>query len=164
MPIRPARPEDHAAIAALLTAAFGGAEETALVAALRRAGAVVTELVEEGAGGEVLGMAMVSRMAAPEGWLALAPVATRPGFERRGIASGLVLAVLEAGRASGARAAAVLGDPAFYKRFGFSVAAAAEMSSPYPLSHTGICVLNGPPLTAAERRAELRYPPAFGGV
>lgn len=164
MPIRQVRPEDHAEIDKLLTAAFGGTEEVALVAALRSDGAVQAELVEEDSAGAIAGHAMTSRMAGPEGWVALAPVATLPGFERRGIASGLIRALLGEARDSGARAAVVLGDPEFYGRFGFSVAAAARMSSPYPIAYTGVRILNGGPLTEAEAIAELRYAPAFAAV
>lgn len=160
MRLRSARPDDEAAIAALLVAAFGGADEARLVERLRRCRAAVAELVAEERG-VIVGQVMLSRMVQPEGWVALAPVAVSPGRQRRGIGSALVRAAVSAARASGWRAVVVVGDPAYYGRFGLSVDAARQLSSPYPLDHTGLLVLGAKPEDAG---AELVYPPAFAGL
>ena len=75
--MRPARPADHAAIDHILRAAFGGPDEADLVTNLRAAGAMELELVMTADETPVCHLAL-SRMAAPAGWLALAPVAVDP--------------------------------------------------------------------------------------
>ena len=91
MTIRPARPADAPAIAALLRAASNGEAEAALVAALREAGDAAIELVAEAPSGETLGHVLFSPMmvgATPA--LALAPLAVVPGAQRQGIGSALL--------------------------------------------------------------------------
>jgi putative acetyltransferase len=160
MRLRPARPDDAAAIDALLGAAFGGQDEARLVARLRASGEAVVELVAE-EDGAIVGQVMLSRMVQPEGWLALAPVAVAPGRQRRGIGSALVRAAGAAARAGGWQAVVVVGDPGYYGRFGFSVDAARELASPYPLEVTGLLLLGA---EAPEERVELVYPAAFAGL
>ena len=55
--------------------------------------------------------------------------------QRRGVGSGLIRAALGQAQAAGYRAVVVLGDPAYYSRFGFSVAAAAGVRCPYSGEH-----------------------------
>lgn len=63
--------------------------------------------------------------------LCLAPVAVLPEFRHRGIGSALIRQGLEHCRRAGHPAVLVLGDPAYYGRFGFTAAAAAGLDSPY---------------------------------
>ena len=53
----------------------------------------------------------------------LAPVAVLPKFQRQGIGSKLIRDGLERCRQAGYDAVVVLGDPAYYSRFGFVRAA-----------------------------------------
>ena len=147
-------PGQGPAVAALLRAAFDGPAEADLVARLRAAGDMALELVAAGPDG-VAGYLALSRMQAPAGWLALAPVAVAPDRQRRGIGAALVRAGLA--RLPG-RFVVVLGDPAYYGRLGFSRDRARRLTSPYPLSHM---LLAGPGRQAPE--AALAYPPAFDG-
>ncbi len=57
-----------------------------------------------------------------EGWHGLAPLAVWPGCQRQGIGAALVRAGLDALRRAGARGCVVLGEPAYYARFGFGPA------------------------------------------
>ena len=156
---RPARAEDHAAIAGLLVAAFASPAEAALVAHLRSDRVTVAEVVVT-SGGQIVSHALCSWMQAPQGWVALAPVATQPGRQGQGFGSLAVRGVLDAARAAGARAAVVLGAPEFYGRFGFSGAQASGLRSPYPIGFTAVHDF-GLALTESERGAELIYPAAF---
>ncbi|MCB1379869.1 MAG: N-acetyltransferase [Alphaproteobacteria bacterium] len=61
----------------------------------------------------------------------LGPLAVCPGMQGQGIGSALVHAGLEHMEASGAMLVLVLGDPAYYGRFGFEPA--VGMRPPYPL-------------------------------
>lgn len=127
--LREEREADAAALDALIAAAFApmpfsSGTEAAIVAALRREGAVTLALVAERAGA-LLGHAVFSpAMAAGRaaGWQALGPVAVLPGWQRRGIGSLLIREGLARTAAAGSKGCIVLGDPAYYGRFGFRVA------------------------------------------
>ncbi len=137
--LRPAVPDDNAAIAALLTAAFPDASEAHLVDKLRATGGLAIECVavrlQDGVR-DIIGHIGFSRHVAPTGWLCLAPLSVAVGCRRQGIGAALVRSGLEVARAQGAVAVSVLGDVAFYQRFGFTRVAAANLSSPYPADHT----------------------------
>ncbi|MDJ0792845.1 MAG: N-acetyltransferase [Woeseiaceae bacterium] len=61
----------------------------------------------------------------------LAPLAVAPGFQRQGIGSEIVKAGLQRLIDSGVEVAFVLGDPAYYSRFGF--VPDSKVQPPYPL-------------------------------
>lgn len=127
MEIRSEKPGEAAAIRRLVEAAFLGAPhasggEGALVDALRAAGALSLSLVAE-EGGALLGHVGFSPLGfsdGAEGWFALAPLATRADRRGEGIGAALVRAGLARLEAAGAAGCAVLGDPAYYARFGFA--------------------------------------------
>jgi putative acetyltransferase len=52
-------------------------------------------------------------------------------YRRRGLAAGLIEAGLDACRAAGYEWAVVLGDPAYYARFGFRTASESGLSDEY---------------------------------
>jgi putative acetyltransferase len=130
--IRYVRPADHAAIAQVVRDAFGQADEADLVAQLRADGDLVFELVAE-EGGELCGHILFSRLWADRSGLygALAPLAVSPARQGQGIGSRLVRAGLESAREFGCHGLLVLGEPAYYGRFGFSAQAAREVKSPF---------------------------------
>jgi putative acetyltransferase len=130
--IRHARAADHPAIETLLQAAFGRADEGGLVSRLRANEDVVFELVAEEAG-EVVGHILFSRLWADrrELYAGLAPLAVLPGRQKSGVGSALVKASLENAREFGCHGVLVLGDPAYYGRFGFSAETAREVGAPY---------------------------------
>ncbi len=132
--IRAERTGDGAAIAAVHMAAFGRPEEARLVGALREAGKNVVSLVAVADGG-IVGHVLFSPVAI-EGIGAaigagLAPLAVLPSHQRRGIGAALVVAGLDALRPAGYGAPVVLGDPAYYRRFGFVSARQFGLSSEY---------------------------------
>ena len=53
------------------------------------------------------------------GWFGLGPVAVSPSRQRQGIGQALVNEGLEAIRTLGAQGCVLVGEPAFYNRFGF---------------------------------------------
>jgi putative acetyltransferase len=140
----------EAAIDAVVHAAFAqrygnGDGEVTLIAALRANGDVVVELaaLEDDA---IVGHAMFSRMtcAPPRCRIAaLAPVAVRIDRQGRGIGDALIRAGLTACAEAGIEAVIVLGELAYYGRFGFDAALAAGLGSVYA----------GPHLQALELRA-----------
>ncbi len=129
-------------IAALVEEAFrlrygSGTGEAALIAALRRDGDVVAELAALSSGA-VVGHAMFSRLTVEPGTTAiaaLAPVAAKVGQQGLGIGSALIREGHRLCAARGIGAVAVLGDPAYYGRFGYGEALARRLESPYDGPH-----------------------------
>lgn len=54
------------------------------------------------------------------GWYGGGPLSVRPDLQRRGIGTALVRAAFERLRELGARGCVAVGDPGYYRRFGFS--------------------------------------------
>ena len=134
MLIRPAEPEDRGAVRLLTCAAFGSAAEADLVEALDHAGDTQQSLVAE-ADGRVVGHVLFSRMTAPFAALALAPLSVAPEHQGQGIGSALIREGLARASSAGWDAVFVLGEVAYYQRFGFDAALAAGFSSPYAGPH-----------------------------
>ncbi len=137
MNIRPAARADHAAIGAVVSAAFAtltqsNGKEADIVEGVRGEGSVLVELVAEDAG-EIVGQVLFSRMTCDRPLLvaALGPVAVAPHRHSHGVGSALIRTGLEACKALGVQAVIVLGHPDYYPRFGFSADAAAQIDSPY---------------------------------
>jgi putative acetyltransferase len=160
MDIRDEHETDSAEIGQLLAAAFGGADEARLVERLRRDGDAVLALVAL-AGGAIVGHVVFSVMTAPFRGLALAPLAVLPSAQRTGIGSALVEAGIERARQAGWQAVFVLGDPAYYGRFGFRADLAEGFSSPYAGPHLMALATAGrlPVLTGP-----ISHAPAFAGL
>src|SRR4051812_43529838 len=95
--------------------------EPFIVAALRKAGALAVSLVAEDAG-RVVGHVAFSPVTMPEGlpdWYGLGPISVSPERQRQGIGTALVEHGLAALHALGAKGCMLVGDPAYYRRFGF---------------------------------------------
>lgn len=160
MIVRDEQPADHAAIYDVVKAAFGQAAEADLVDQLRRDGDAVVSLVavEDEA---IVGHVLLSGMRAPFRALGLAPVSVRPDRQRAGVGSALVREALARAGRDGWDAVFVLGDPAYYERFGFDPAAARGFASPYAGPHLMAALLKGrlPVMTG-----QVDYAPAFGAL
>jgi len=128
MQIRPAEAGDHDGIETLLRLAFDGTEEARIVTALREDDADTLELVAV-KNGMIVGEIMFSpvtgcRKGAEISFgLGLGPIAIAPAHQRQGIGSALMDAGLDYVTALGAPWCILLGDPAYYSRFGFQIAA-----------------------------------------
>lgn len=131
--IRPERQEDRADVARLLRNAFEGPLEARLVDRLRRQDEIVVALAarleDQLVGHVAFSHAVLEHRtgAVPIVWLA--PLAVAEPHWRRGIGSRLTESGLAACRARGYRHAIVLGDPAYYWRFGFRHGAALGLQS-----------------------------------
>jgi putative acetyltransferase len=123
--IRPERTDDAPRVRALLQAAFKGRIEASIVDELRRDGDMVLALTAE-LDGEAAGYIAFSRLDLDLGGrtvpaIGLAPLGVRPDYQRQGIGSALVRDGLTRMKDRGERLVFVLGDPAYYGRFGFAV-------------------------------------------
>lgn len=118
--IRPERPGDAAAIYAIHAASFPTDAEAKLVDLLRVAGRMQASLVAE-IDGVIIGHIAFSPVTASDSapGAGLAPIAVAAAHRRHGVAADLVRAGLEACRADGLGWSVVLGEPAYYSRFGF---------------------------------------------
>ena len=124
--IRKETPEDIEAIENVTIAAFLNAPHTDhneqfIVRALRNAGVLSISLVAE-IQGEVIGHVAISPVTisdGSQGWFGLGPISVLPRHQRSGIGSRLMRKALEELKSTGAAGCVLLGDPAYYSRFGF---------------------------------------------
>lgn len=131
MVIREEQASDRKAIFALTKNAFDQQEEADLIEALRGSGDIAISMVAE-EGGAIVGHALFTTLQAPDTCLALGPVSVTPDRQGRGIGSQIIREGLKRAASAGWRAVFVLGEPAYYGRFGFKRALAAKFETPYP--------------------------------
>lgn len=139
MHIRSERPDDVAAISSLIERAFARAPhssgcESAIVSALRKCGALTVSLVAE-QGDTVQGHVAFSPVTLTDGsphWYGLGPIAVEPSLQGAGIGSALIRVGLGELRALEAAGCVVLGEPGYYRRFGFSRLAGLRYPGPPP--------------------------------
>ena len=154
---RPETDRDRKEIDELLVSAFPTAHEARLVRMLREDDDVVYSLVASERTG-IVGHALFSRMAKPDGSLAIGPVAVTAERRRRGIAAQLIRSGLERAKSDAWAAVVVLGNPSYYRRFGFSREVVRRMSCRYAGPY-----LMGLALTKnAFQGSQIEYARAFG--
>ncbi|MEQ9455376.1 MAG: N-acetyltransferase [Phycisphaeraceae bacterium] len=146
---RPYTPADEPALTRMVEAAFADQHQdpeiAELIAALHRdpSAAPHVSLVVEDDGvlaGHVLFTpahlvpdTLSPTSAQPPALAILAPLAVHPDHQRRGLARALIEHGLNRLRAAGVQLVFVLGDPAFYSRFGFTPAMPRRLRPPYNL-------------------------------
>lgn len=124
--VRPETTADEAAIHAITIAAFRDAPHTShteqfIVDALRKAGALPVSLIAE-LNGVRVGHVAASPVAITDGspsWFGLGPLSVLPEYQGRGVGSRLMREVLGILKDRGAAGCVLLGEPAYYRRFGF---------------------------------------------
>ena len=162
--VRSERADDVLAIRRILDEAFGGPAEGDLVERLRTSGDLVLALVA------VESETIVGYVAWPRLWIAtprdqykaiaLAPLAVAPARQRNGCGSALVREGLARLRVMGESLVFVLGDPVYYRRFGFSLEAASAYESMYAGTHLMALRLTD----TAPNGGRLSYPAAFDEI
>jgi putative acetyltransferase len=93
--------------------------------------------------------------------LALGPVAVRPAYQGLGYGTATVQAALDAAAELGERLVLVLGNPAYYGRFGFEPAAAYGLTSLWSGPHYQALVIPGANDGGPVPGGEVRYPPPW---
>jgi putative acetyltransferase len=160
--IRVETPEDvdgirEVNIAAFRDHPFSQQTEHLIVDALRAAGAVDISLVAISVG-RVIGHIAFSKARldhSDTGWFLLGPVAVLPAFQGQGTGSALVESGLERLREVEARGCVLVGDAAFYRRFGFGTFPGLEYDG-VPHEH-----VLGLPLSDVVPRGVIRAHDAF---
>lgn len=95
--------------------------EQFIINALRKDNALTISLVAEREG-NVVGHIAFSPLTISDGsrdWYALGPVSVQPAFQRQGIGQALVREGLSQLQSLGAQGCVLVGEPAYYERFGF---------------------------------------------
>lgn len=160
MLVRPATAADRDGIHRLVDDAFGRQDEALLVDRLRLSGDAAIELVAVDAG-DLVGHVLFSHLRAPFRALALAPLAVRQDRRRASIGARLVGAGLQRAAREGWRAVFVLGDTAYYGRFGFDADLAAGFRCRYAGPHLMATALGGALPTIS---GQVDYPAAFAAL
>ncbi len=170
MEVRPEIRADERAIAEVHRLAFGREDEANLVAALRGADTYLPELsLVALRGGAVVGHVLVTLVdllpasgeAGPiRSLLALAPLAVRPDNQGRGVGRTLVEAAVRRASVRSEPVVVVLGDPGFYRRFGFEPDSTLGIDAPFPVPDGALQVRRLPAFRSA-CAGVIRYPPAF---
>lgn len=127
--------QDVAAVRKVNVAAFPSAVEADLVERMRANGRLDLSLVFE-ADGEIAGHVAFSRVTVesnPAGLkgAGLAPVAVLPSHQRQGVAAALIRRGLEDCKRADVAFVVVLGEPHYYRRFGFETAATHGLGNEY---------------------------------
>jgi putative acetyltransferase len=137
--IRDERADDGHQIDEILTAAFAkhphsNQTEHILVRKLRADHALTLSLVAEVDGKVTAHIAFspVQIDGVDHGWHGLGPVAVLPDLHRRGIGCALINAGLQRLRNMGSNGCVLLGEPEFYRRFGFQTDARLRLDGVPP--------------------------------
>lgn len=131
--IRTGTADDLSRLAEVYAGAFPGEDLLPLVEALLAEGSAVISLVAVARGavvGHIL-MTLCGVEGQSERVALLGPLAVVPDWQGRGVGSVLVAEGLRRVEAEGASRFQVLGDPAYYGRFGFR--ADTDVTTPYPI-------------------------------
>jgi putative acetyltransferase len=139
---------------------FSGGDEQDLVDTLRQRSELALSLVARDSDGAILGHIAFSPATIDHqecNWYQMAPVAVSPPLQHRGIGSALIREGIEQLRQGGARGVAVVGNPAYYERFGFVVVPGLAPLSENDAQYFRVMVLAGDAPSGT-----LRYASAFG--
>jgi putative acetyltransferase len=169
--IREERPADVSDIYLVEKAAFQRTEEADLVNKLRENNAILLSLVATVCD-SIVGHALYSLVTVGDGkpqfiFPALGPIAVDPEFQGKGIGSALIQAGTQVMKEFGFGLVFLVGDPAYYPRFGFQPAVPLGFNSPYVVKgdahdHFMVLVLDEKVLKTVN--GMVRYRSEFNGV
>lgn len=158
---RPSAPEDRIAVRAVHRRAFGRDAEADLAVALLEGATVTIDMLAK-IDAMVVGHVVLSELSGPERSLGLGPLGVDPEWHDFKIGTELTRRALEQARRGGWKSVFVLGDPAYYRRFGFKRSLAEPVR----------CAYQGDALQALELApgglegyaGPVAYPPEFHAV
>jgi putative acetyltransferase len=163
--IRAERPGDVAAVRRVVEAAFKGKAEADLVDTLRAGGKFSVALVAV-QGRTVAGFCLLTDVEIAGNGLkprgaGLAPLAVRPTFQKRGIGRTLVRAALERAREAGYGFVVLLGDPRYYRQFGFRAGSTLGLACEFAAPAEAFMAIELAPGALGGVTGTVRYSPEF---
>ncbi|MEQ1612707.1 MAG: N-acetyltransferase [Hyphomicrobiaceae bacterium] len=133
--VRPATPDDLPAIIALQPRAFGPGRFTRTAYRIRDGQPLISRFCLVAVSGDTL-IATVRftevAIGGKPGGLLLGPLAVAPEFAGQGFGRRLVAEGLDQAREAGMRLSLLVGDKAYYERFGFKVVPLGQIELPGP--------------------------------
>jgi putative acetyltransferase len=158
---------DYEAVHEVHRLAFGQLQEAELVSRLRGAVDPSLSLVAV-LEGRVVAHVLFSPVTLDDSpgllWLGLAPVGVLPSFQGQGIGSQLIQNALERCTAAEFEVIVVLGDPRYYSRFGFTLAAPLGLHYESSAFDRAFQVLELAPDALVGRTGFVRYHPVFSST
>ncbi|WP_122046000.1 GNAT family N-acetyltransferase [Vibrio atlanticus] len=167
MLIRTEAPADILVIDRLLKSVFKTDAEANLVMSLRENSHLTLSLVACSDEGEVVGHLMFSPLTLDgddHNWQGLAPLAVKEEFRNQGIAKSLVEDAFSTLVDFGYPACVVLGDPAYYGRFGFKAASEFGLSCVWDVPEGAFQAIELVEGAFAGHSGEIAYSPEFNDL
>jgi|307.fasta_scaffold208060_2 putative acetyltransferase len=166
--IRTEHPGDAASIRRVIESAFKSRTEADIVDQLRAHNRVAISLVAPVRGaivGHVLliDVKIEGAPRRPRG-AGVAPLTVRPTFQRRGVGAALMHAALDHVRDAGYGFVVLLGDPAYYRRFGFRTASSLGLECEFEAPDEAFMAIEVTPGALAGVSGVVRYPPEFAAT
>lgn len=160
---------DEPGIRRVHEAAFPGPEEAAIVDEIRaRAPAGWQSIVALDRAGEIVGHVLLSPCPVEDEAggqvgqvLALGPIAVLPAVQFRGVGTALITAAFSLAMARGVPAIVLLGQPAYYPRFGFVSARSCGLEPPAAAWPDAAWMARRLPAWTDGLKGTVRYPEAF---
>jgi predicted N-acetyltransferase YhbS len=153
--IRPATPDDLPAIKALQPRAFGPGRFTRTAYRIREGVPLLSRfcLVAERSGQLIAAIRFTEvAIGGVAGALLLGPLAVAPEFAGQGYGRRLVADALDNARKAGMRLSLLVGDKAYYERFGFAVVPPGQILLPGPADPARILAVELVPGALAQYR------------
>jgi len=167
MLIRTEAPADILVIDRLLKSVFETDAEANLVMSLRENSHLTLSLVACSDDGEVVGHLMFSPVTLDgedHNWQGLAPLAVKAECRNQGIAKSLVEEAFSTLVDFGYPACVVLGDPAYYGRFGFKAASEFGFSCIWDVSEGAFQAIELVDGVLADHSGKIAYSPEFNDL
>jgi len=154
--IRPEKPADTEARETLLDVAYGASRFAKPSQRLREGREPVLSFVAF-EHGRLIGTVSLWAVSAGAGRpaLLLGPLAVHPDCRHRGIGSALMRRAIRAARMAGHRALVLVGDAAYYGRFGFTAAGTGALSMPGQVERHRLLALELAPAALAGARGRI---------
>ncbi|MBI6549340.1 GNAT family N-acetyltransferase [Xenorhabdus lircayensis] len=164
MLIRVEIPVDAAGIDRLLRQSFETSAEAELINQLREDGLLTLGIVATDDEGHVVGYAgfmPVDINGEDHQWVGLAPLAVDEQYRHHGLSEKLVYEGLDSLNEFGYGAVVVLGDPAYYHRFGFNLANEYQLYCQWPDCEDYFLIYTLADISLGDCHGLVTYPPHF---
>jgi len=162
--IRREKFEDQSSVYSVVHRAFGSIAEADLVEALRPYSKHIISLVAE-VEDQIIGHITFSPVKVNgSSSLAIGPISVLPDYQNRGIGTRLITTGLKVCRKLGKTCVFVLGNPSFYTRFGFVMAATHDLYYRNSEMDAHFMVMEFIPNSLHSLSGEVKYLPVFDSV